>query len=311
MRHFLLFLACAITATTLSHAQEPRPIRVVIWDERQPEQKHAYDGSYLGDHIAKELAKHEGIVVKSVGLDDPEQGLSDATLDECDVLLWWAHVRHGEISDATARRIVKRVRDGKLALVPMHSALSSKPFVLAMAHRTYADAMEDTLDALPQPETIQFRVSRPDMNAVQHKPARINPEVIVEGTPDGMVVGTIVLPSVSISSWREDGKPSHVLVRARNHPIMKGLPERFDIPQTEMYDEPFQVPKPDVLLFEEKWDAGETFRGGLLWQVGRGDVFYFRPGHETYPVFKNREPLQILENAVRWLGQRVHDHKPL
>jgi len=72
-----------------------------------------------------------------------------------------------------------------------------------------------------------------------------------------------------------------------------------------MYGEPFWVPAPDSVIFEEKWDKGEHFRSGSLWRVGSGDVFYFRPGHETYPVFKQAENLRVLENAVRWMGAEI------
>ena len=69
-----------------------------------------------------------------------------------------------------------------------------------------------------------------------------------------------------------------------------------------MYGEPFHVPAPDEVVFEESWDKGEYFRSGCVWKVGKGRVFYFRPGHETYPVFKQAEPLKVVENAARWLG---------
>ena len=59
------------------------------------------------------------------------------------------------------------------------------------------------------------------------------------------------------------------------------------------------------MIFEEKWDKGEHFRSGSLWKVGQGDVLYFRPGHETYPVFKQAENLRVLENAVRWMGAEI------
>jgi trehalose utilization protein len=117
------------------------------------------------------------------------------------------------------------------------------------------------------------------------------------------VIVQLTWPACSIGAWREEGEPSHVTVLRPDHPIMAGLPAAFEIPQTEMYDEPFQVPEPDVVLFEERWDKGERFRGGCLWAVGRGKVFFFRPGHETYPVFKNPEPLRILENACRYLAE--------
>ena len=30
-----------------------------------------------------------------------------------------------------------------------------------------------------------------------------------------------------------------------DHPIVEGIPREFQLPQTEMYDEPFHVPEPD------------------------------------------------------------------
>jgi len=87
------------------------------------------------------------------------------------------------------------------------------------------------------------------------------------------------------------------------HPIAKGLPKSLSMRSTEMYDEPFHVPEPDELIFEETWETGERFRSGMLWKVGEGTVFYFRPGHETFPVYKQSEVIRILENACRALGQ--------
>jgi trehalose utilization protein len=88
------------------------------------------------------------------------------------------------------------------------------------------------------------------------------------------------------------------------HPIAKGLPAQWDIPKTEMYDEPFHVPAPDAVVFEERWDKGERFRSGCTWNVGKGRVFYFRPGHETYPIYSQPENLTVIENAARWAAQR-------
>ncbi len=69
-----------------------------------------------------------------------------------------------------------------------------------------------------------------------------------------------------------------------------------------MYDEPFHVPDPDEVIFEERWPTGEWFRSGMVWTIGKGRVFYFRPGHETFPVYKQPLPLKVITNAVRWLA---------
>ena len=33
---------------------------------------------------------------------------------------------------------------------------------------------------------------------------------------------------------------------------------------------------------------GETFRSGLLYKRGNGDIFYFRPGHEVHPTYHDK-----------------------
>jgi trehalose utilization protein len=70
-----------------------------------------------------------------------------------------------------------------------------------------------------------------------------------------------------------------------------------------MYNEPFHVPPPDEVIFEERWAGGEWFRSGSVWKIGAGRVFYFRPGHELYPVFKHPSVQKILENAARWMAE--------
>ena len=85
--------------------------------------------------------------------------------------------------------------------------------------------------------------------------------------------------------YRPDGEPGILTTQLPEHPIARGLPKTFQVPQTEMYNEPFHVPDPDQVIFEETWNKGERFRSGMTWNIGKGKVFYFRPGHETYPVF--------------------------
>jgi trehalose utilization protein len=130
----------------------------------------------------------------------------------------------------------------------------------------------------------------------------LTPSVRYRKPLDGPVEVTLTLPSCVFPAYRADGKPSQIRTLLPDHPIAKGLPAKFAIPRTEMYDEPFHVPEPDVVIFEERWEGGEWFRSGCVWQVGKGRVFYFRPGHETFPVYKEREVLQLLANAARWLG---------
>jgi len=274
----------------------PAPIRVLVWDERQPEQKKAYDGGFLGEAIAKHLAGLPGLAVKSVSLDSPEQGLGEATLAETDVVIFWCHKRPLEQDDARTEALVRRVMAGKTGFVALHSAHWAKPFVRLMQERAKADA----LAALPEAERATAR-----WEYVNEKPYRVIPRKGAPATPYVQKLGAVwrlTLPQCVFPVYRADGAPSHVATLQPTHPLAAGLPAKWDIPQTEMYGEPFWVPTPDSVIFEEKWDKGEHFRSGSLWRVGSGDVFYFRPGHETYPVYKQAENLRVLENAVRWMG---------
>ena len=290
MRVILLMLLATVAVVAAD------PVNVLVWDERQPRQEEAYD-NFLGNEIAGYLRSQQGFSVQSVGQDDPQNGL--ASLDEQDVLIWWGHVRQAEVSDAVGQRIVKQVRSGKLALVALHSAHWSVPFMEAM----YARTRDDAKRRFPDPNTsIEF----------VPPPGRFPPTYDSIVTPayyafkrGGTVRQVRVdLPNCVFPGVEAHGKPSRVTVLTPDHPIMHGLPAQFDIPQSEMYDEPFHVPDPDVVLFREDWRGSGHFRGGMLWNLGLGKVFYFRPGHETYPVFKDPNVLKILGNAVRWLGTR-------
>ena len=74
----------------------------------------------------------------------------------------------------------------------------------------------------------------------------------------------------------------------------------------EMYDEPFHVPEPDAAVFEETWEDGQRFRSGMIWNIGKGKVVYFRPGHETHAIYAEAAPMRIVENTIRWLGTRPY-----
>ena len=100
--------------------------------------------------------------------------------------------------------------------------------------------------------------------------------------------------------WREAGERERIWVVDRAHPIAEGLGEYFEIPHAEMYGEPFDIPQPDDLVFISWFQGGEVFRSGCCYHRGRGKIFYFRPGHETYPIYYQPEVLKVIGNAVHW-----------
>jgi trehalose utilization protein len=310
-RRFLKTSAAAAAASLLpfsrtrasNEARAAADIKVVVWDERQPAQKKAYE-NFLGNQIAEHLRAQAGLAVRSVGLDDPGQGLTDDVLNGCDVLIWWGHVRHAEVTPETGRKVVARIVAGDLALIALHSAHWSTPFVEAMYERTRRD-VERTFEGVPAGKLKVEYVLPSVRYTLPKRDARLTPYNEVRKFPDGRVKVTVHQPFCCFPAYRGDGKPSTVRVLKSDHPTVAGVPREFTIEQTEMYDEPFHVPEPDEVIFEECWEPGEWFRSGMVWTIGKGRVLYFRPGHETFPIFKQQVPLQIITNAVRWLGTRT------
>lgn len=223
-------------------------IRVTVWNEGRHEKtsdkvKKIYpDGMHAV--IAKALSAAGGLEVRTATLDDgPEHGLTEQVLAATDVLTWWGHVAHREVSDEVVARVQKRVLSG-MGLVVLHSGHLSKIFKALMGTNC----------------TLK---------------------------------------------WREIGEKERLWNLEPGHPIAEGIGEYFELPNTEMYGERFDVPTPDELIFVSWFEGGELFRSGCCWRRGHGRVFYFRPGHETYPIFYNENVMRVITNAVRWARQRV------
>jgi trehalose utilization protein len=105
------------------------------------------------------------------------------------------------------------------------------------------------------------------------------------------------------TAYVNDGSRLKVTVTAKGHPIARGISD-FALDKTERYTEPFQIPKPDAVVFDGLYlrpdGSSEESRQGLAFTVGKGKVFYFQPGHETYPHFFDENVRHILRNAVEW-----------
>lgn len=100
--------------------------------------------------------------------------------------------------------------------------------------------------------------------------------------------------------WREAGERERIWIVEPGHPIAEGLGESFEVPEAEMYGEYFDIPAPDTLVFVSWFQGGEVFRSGCCFYRGRGKIFYFRPGHETHPVYYQAEVQRVLKNAAHW-----------
>ncbi|MBL9206688.1 MAG: ThuA domain-containing protein [Opitutaceae bacterium] len=224
-------------------------LRVVVWGENVHEHKNPKVGAIYpkGMHAAIAEGIREripGAIVATATLQEPEHGLSEERLAKTDVLTWWGHLAHDQVSDAVADRVQRRVLEG-MGLIVLHSAHYSKVFRRLM------------------------------------------------GTTCSL-------------HWREADDKERLWVCNPGHPIASGLGPQFELPAEEMYGEPFLVPPPEEQVFISWFEGGEVFRSGCTWRRGNGRIFYFRPGHETYPTYHNVTVRQVIANAVRWAAPQGH-----
>jgi trehalose utilization protein len=104
--------------------------RVTIWNEYRHEKSDEKVAEIYPQGIHGALAamlKEAGFEVRTATLDEPEHGLSDDVLDTTDVLLWWGHAAHEEVSGETVDKVHERVLGG-MGLIVLHSGHFSKIF---------------------------------------------------------------------------------------------------------------------------------------------------------------------------------------
>lgn len=188
----------------------------------------------LADFIQKGISCE----IQTFTVDNVNEQLTDEVLDHTDVLLWWGHVAHNQVSDETAWRVHNHVLRGMGAIF-LHSAHMSKPFRFLM------------------------------------------------GT--GCTL-----------RWGE-GVKEILWVTDPIHPIVKDIPPKIVLPEEEFYGEHFDIPAPDSLVFTSWFASGHVFRSGCAYKRGMGRIFYFQPGHETYPTYKNPVIQKIILNAIDWV----------
>ncbi len=218
------------------------PIRVTVWGEYRHEKKNPkvaalYPGG-MHETIAAFLRKQKKLQVQTATLDEPDHGLSQETLKNTDVLVWWGHMAHGEVRQEIVEHAFSRVQEG-MGLIALHSAHYSKLFKRLM------------------------------------------------GTTCSL-------------KWRESTDKERLWNLRPGHPITQGIGDYFEIPMEEMYGEPFGIPEPEELIFISWFTGGEVFRSGATWYRGNGKIFYFRPGHETYPTYHLPLVQKVITNAVFW-----------
>jgi len=120
----IVFTACVSTS-----AEAPKkPRTFVVWSEgTAPKNVFPNDINAAiveGLKADKRFAK-DTIIAASIS--DPDQGISDELLAKTDVLLWWGHKKHDQVTDALTAKIKQRWMDGKMGFIGLHSAHFAKP----------------------------------------------------------------------------------------------------------------------------------------------------------------------------------------
>ncbi|MBC7958509.1 MAG: ThuA domain-containing protein [Vallitaleaceae bacterium] len=110
-------------------------INVTVWNEYRHElESEAIRKIYPnGIHGAiKEFLEKDGAFhVETAVLDMPSNGLTKQLIDNTDVLIWWAHLAHEEVSDEVTQMVKEAVQRG-MGLIVLHSGHYSKVFKALM-----------------------------------------------------------------------------------------------------------------------------------------------------------------------------------
>jgi len=216
-------------------------INVTVWNENaQAEQYIPYPEKGIHGEIAGFLSERPEFSVKTATLDQPGQGFTDELIDTTDVLVWWGHLKHADVSNELVAKLKKRVLGG-MGLIALHSSHYAKLFTSLL------------------------------------------------GSSCSLYAG----PEMKEILWTLD--PAHEIAR--------GVPAKVEFTD-EVYGERFDIPEPDRLVFASWFEQGQLFRSGAVFYRGNGRIFYFQPGHETLPVYRDEHIRRIITNAVFWAANK-------
>jgi len=244
------------------------PVRVLVWDEAPTHAPKSIYPKSINGAIADGLNEMSGgsIVATTANIDDPNQGITDEVLASLDVLLWWGHARHGEVTDETAAKVIKAVHNG-LGFMPLHSAHYSKVFqgvLNCSGHLKGGWREADPAD------TEEITVCAPKHPIAQGIEDFILPQEEMYGSP-------FAVP------------PALTVVFQSYFPLGGEYFPSFTVTVGEGIDPEFT--------------SGPG--GGQGQGEGKGRVFYFRPGHEAFPTYLDPSVRNILHNAVLWAARRI------
>lgn len=227
-----------------------RKIHVTVFcehnqDRTEPVLSVYPDGMHTA--IAEGFLEDPAFEVRIATQDMPEHGLTQELVDWTDVMVWWSHLDGMKFDDVVADRVCKRVVEGGMGFIALHSAIFSKPW-MKMTGMFYDTGAWGRYRATPK------------------------------------------------------GERSRLWVVSPGHPILNGIEDYLELPNDELYGEPLFITDPEKILMIAWWEGGEVSRSACLYDRGRGKLFMFTPGHETFPIYYRDDIRRLLRNAAKWMA---------
>lgn len=249
--------------------QNPNPIRVLVWDEAPSHADKTMYPNSLNGAIAGALNTlgQGSILAETANLDEPNQGISAESLKLYDVLIWWGHARHEEVSDETAQIVKGAVHNDGLGFIPLHSGHYSKTYKAVLEATGHLKGGWREIDGFEREEITVCAPKHP----------------IAEGISD------FVIDREEMYGSPFGAPPFQTLVFQSYFPHGgEYFPCGFTVTVGQGIDPEFT--------------SGGG--GGANQGEGVGRVFYFRPGHETTPTYYNENVQKVIYNGVRWCARR-------
>lgn len=98
-----------------------------LMTERASEIREAHEGGAIHDTLKNLVQECDDVEVRHIAnVEMPENGLTEEVLSDTDVLLWWAHLAHEQVSDEVSKRVRDHVQRG-MGVIFLHSAHMCKP----------------------------------------------------------------------------------------------------------------------------------------------------------------------------------------
>ena len=119
-----------------------RKINVTVWNEGYHEKEdeniravypHGIHGC-IADFLKEDVAIG---TIRQCTLDSEDQGLTEEILADTDVLIWWGHLKHDDVTEENVNRVYDHIVSRGMGLIVLHSAHASRIFQKICGTKSY------------------------------------------------------------------------------------------------------------------------------------------------------------------------------